>query len=305
MLKKKGLIYCPSGEKEWMQHSFMTPAPVLINDKIRVFGGIRDKNGVSRIGFVDVNAENPSEVLYVHKEPVLDIGEDGCFDDNGLILGSIIRNDDYYRMYYVGFQHVKKAKFYAFSGLAESKDLLNFKRKYKSPIIDRKDWMKFIGAVHTVIKDGDVYKVWYVAGNGWEQIDGKKYPQYSVYYTESKDGINFDYKINHHIVKTNEIEYRIGRPVVCKIKDKYIMFCSSDSVHKQYKICYFESKDGINWNRVDEKLKGLEPSNSGSWDSLCTCYPTLLQYKDKAYMFYNGNNMGETGFGYAELIGEL
>jgi hypothetical protein len=29
------------------------------------------------------------------------------------------------------------------------------------------------------------------------------------------------------------------------------------------------------------------------------CYPSLLAYKDRTYMFYNGNDMGRDGFGYA------
>lgn len=308
--EKRSLIYCPSGEKEWMQDSFMTPVPVLIEgkneekDKIRLFGGIRDKDGVSRIGFIDVNPENPSEILYVHQEPVLDIGQDGCFDDNGMILGSIIYHDHIWRMYYIGFQHVQKAKFYAFSGVAESNDLINFNRKFQSPVIDRKDWMKFIGAIHTVIKDNNKYKIWYAAGNGWEEIDGKKYPQYSVYYSESRDGFNMNYNINDNIVKASVLEYRIGRPTVFKLKNKYIMFCTSDTVKKEYRVCYFESQDGNNWQRMDEKLKGLERSQGG-WDSEMVCYPNLLTYKDKTYCFYNGNGMGKTGVGYAELIGNI
>lgn len=33
-------------------------------------------------------------------------------------------------------------------------------------------------------------------------------------------------------------------------------------------------------------------------------YPAFVRYKDKAYMFYNGNNYGYEGFGHAELIEE-
>ena len=301
IFEKKGLIFCPKGENGYDKSSFMVPTPILIDGVIRIFGTTRDEKGVGRIVSIDVNPENPSEIIPNSYRLAFDIGQNGCFDDNGLIMGSIIHDGEKWRMYYVAFQLVQKAKFYAFSGIAESDDLLSFKRKFQTPIIDRKDWMKFIGAIHTVIKDEDKYKVWYVAGNGWETIAGKEYPQYSVYYTESQDGYEFNYKVNHHIVPTNSNEYRIGRPVVYKLQDKYIMFCTYDTLAKQYGIAYFESADGINWKRMDEKLQGLERSESG-WDSEMTCYPTLLNYKDKTYCFYNGNNMGETGFGYAELI---
>jgi hypothetical protein len=30
-------------------------------------------------------------------------------------------------------------------------------------------------------------------------------------------------------------------------------------------------------------------------------YSSIVMYNEKVYMFYNGNNCGETGFGYAIL----
>jgi hypothetical protein len=30
-----------------------------------------------------------------------------------------------------------------------------------------------------------------------------------------------------------------------------------------------------------------------------TCYPFIINKKDKMIMFYNGNNFGKTGIGYA------
>ncbi|XTO85935.1 hypothetical protein K4E85_03490 [Campylobacter coli] len=44
------------------------------------------------------------------------------FDDNGVILGDVLRIENKIYMYYVAFQLVEKAKFLAFSGLAISSD---------------------------------------------------------------------------------------------------------------------------------------------------------------------------------------
>jgi hypothetical protein len=30
-------------------------------------------------------------------------------------------------------------------------------------------------------------------------------------------------------------------------------------------------------------------------------YACVVRYKERVYLFYNGNNLGATGFGYAEL----
>ena len=81
--KKKGLIFCPNKENEWMDNSFLQPTPIVLQDRIRIYGGIRDVEGVSRIGYVEIEKDDPSIVINVSRIPVLDIGENGMFDDNG------------------------------------------------------------------------------------------------------------------------------------------------------------------------------------------------------------------------------
>ncbi len=55
-----------------------------------VCGGVRDSQGIGRIKYIDAEEKNPSNVLYASDRPSLDIGNPGCFDDNGVILGDII-----------------------------------------------------------------------------------------------------------------------------------------------------------------------------------------------------------------------
>lgn len=90
--EKKGLIYSPPGDGSWKDNSALTPTAIQLNEAIiRVYASFRDSKGVGRIGFVDVSSRNPEEVLGVSSEPALDIGMPGMFDDNGVILGDIIR----------------------------------------------------------------------------------------------------------------------------------------------------------------------------------------------------------------------
>lgn len=136
---KLGHVFSPIGNDDWKKDFAMTPTPFLLNDKvIRVYAGFRDNEGISRIGYIDLSAKDPTKVLGVSDKPVLDRGRDGCFDDNGVILGDIVRYGDVLRMYYVGFQLVKRAKFLAFTGLAESTDEGNtFQRVTEAPVMDR------------------------------------------------------------------------------------------------------------------------------------------------------------------------
>jgi len=301
---KKGLIYAPDGNSSWAKHTAMTPTPFLISDDvIRIYAGFRDDEGVSRIGYVDVNADNPKEILKISEKPVLDIGEPGCFDDNGVILGDVIKVDNKLYMYYIGFQLVKKVKFLAFTGLAISEDNGDtFQRYQKTPILDRTVKAPYIRAIHSVLYEDDIFKAWYPIDKGWQYIDGLPYPSYNIWYTESNDGIHFTKEDNILCIDTKGSEYRIGRPRVYKENDLYKMYYTRDFIERNYIAGYAESKDGKNWIRLDNKL-GIEKSKEG-WDSQMCCYPVLLSYKNKKYMFYNGNNYGKTGFGYAERIEE-
>ena len=298
---KKGLIYCPNGEHTWEKDTFMTPHAIDVGDGvIRIFGGVRDDNGISRIKYIDVDANNPQNVLYISDKPSLDIGRDGTFDDNGVILGDTVWVDDKLYLYYVGFQHVQKAKFYAFSGLAISEDKgKTFNRYSEVPIMDRTDTGKFGRCIHTVNYEDGVFKCYYAVIHSWKIINAVPYPAYNIWYAESSDGIHWPSKDEHLCVDVMGNEYRIGRPKVYRTETGYEMYYTRDLVTKEYLIGYAESKDGLNWTRRDE-LVGIHKSESG-WDSEMACYPVRLDLNDKKYMFYGGNGMGKTGVGYAIL----
>lgn len=301
--KKKGLIYSSPFDRSWRDNSALTPTAIQLNDTvIRVYVSFRDTDGVGRIGFVDVDSENPGVVKNISDVPVLDIGQAGMFDDNGIILGDIIKVQDKLYMYYVGFQLVKKVKFLAYSGLAiGSLDGNSFVRHSESPILDRNDEGKYIRAIHSVIFEDNKFRIWYAVGNGWERINGTEFPQYDINYTESDDG--FSIPIGKKVICNNRdnFEYRIGRPRVYKLGNQYLMNFTYGTTDDRYKAGQALSKDGLNWKRCDETL-GINLSEEG-WDSRHLSYPSVLTTNQgKTFMFYNGNDMGREGFGYAELV---
>ena len=298
--KKLGQVFDPQvTKKDWYQDTFLTPTPFLKDaDTIRVYGGLRDAAGASRIGYVDVAASDPTKVLKVSDKPVLDLGQDGMFDDNGVILGDVVRAPDgTVRMYYVGFQLPKKAKFLAFSGVAISHDNgETFNRCQETPILDRAPNGRFIRAIHSILFEDGLWKVWFSAGDGWQHIDGRDYPQYNIWYTTSKDGLTFD-QPEHFCLDVAEGEYRIGRPRVRRIAKGYEMRFTYDTLSKDYRTGTAFSADGINWQRNDNQT-GITPGPE-AWDAQTLCYPAIINVNGKDYMFYNGNNMGQTGFGVA------
>ena len=43
----------------------------------------------------------------------------------------------------------------------------------------------------------------------------------------------------------------------------------------------------------------LDIDSSSEWDNIMVCYPFLIKKENKLIMFYNGNEFGKTGIGYA------
>jgi len=299
--EKKGLIYCANNDSSWRYQWAMLPTALLLNDNIlRIYIAFCDKDIVGRIGYVDVNPNNPSEILKISENPVLDIGQNGCFDDNGVVPISILKEKDEIKLYYIGFQKGVKVPYYMFCGLSISKDGGNtFERYSKSPVLDRVNDEVYARCGVNVIKDDDKYRMWYIGSNkeGWTTSKKGLKPLYIMKTTESDDGIHWYNKSITCMEYMSEDEHGFGRPYVWKENGIYKMYFCVRTYSRGYYIAYAESKDGFKWER---KNAGIELSEDG-WDSENMSYPYLFKYKEKTYMFYNGNGCGKTGFGYAEL----
>lgn len=300
--KKKGVIYTAENDAEWKNQFAMLPTPLLMGDRLRIFIGFCDKDNVGRIGYVDVNPENPSEVYEVSEKPVLDIGRKGCFDDNGVVPISIIRKDNEIFLYYIGFQLGVKIPYYMFGGLSVSKDNgKTFERYSESPVLDRCNDEVYARCGINVIYDQGKYRMWYIGSNheGWTMSNGKLRPLYIMKYTESEDGIHWNGNSIQCMSYKDEDEHGFGRPYVWRDGDILKMYYSIRTYSRGYYIGYAESKDGINWKRMDDKA-GIDIGEN-SWDDTNMSYPFIFKYNEHTYMFYNGNGCGKTGFGYAEL----
>lgn len=298
---KQGLIYCPDGSMHWAQHYAIAPSPFLVaSNRLRMFLAFCDENMIGRAGYVDVDPENPKNILDISRRPVLDIGKPGRFDENGIMPTCILSVGDKLYMYYVGYQIGQKIRYYQFSGVAVSVDGgENFNRVQEVPILDRRQGESLNRTAPFVMFEDDCFRMWYVGGDEWTTVNGKSLPVYNVRYTESEDGINWSAHGSICLDFKSEDEYVIGRPWIFKANGLYKMVLSSRTRSKGYRLGYAQSIDGINWQRLDHMIS-IDVSDNG-WDSQMIAYGSIFNWKEKVYMFYNGNDCGRTGFGYAIL----
>jgi hypothetical protein len=291
--------------KTWVSlvllHSAIQPTPILLSEGvIRVFIGVRDASGVGRVSYVDLCADNPTKVLGEARYPVLDVGDPGCFDENGVIPCAVVSVGNKLRMYYAGYMCPTHVRFIAFSGVAESSDGgESFTRLNRVPVLDRTNSEPLFRAAHSILIEDGRWRVWYGAGDSFIKGKDKTLPRYNIRYMESVNGIDFP-RTGRVVLDIKEDEHRVGRPNVFKCADgRYLMFYGYGSEAEPYKLGLAESTDGFSWERCDDRL-GLDLSESG-WDSEMMAYPSVIQTRSGTFLFYNGNSYGRAGFGVAVL----
>lgn len=303
---KKGFIYNVSGQNGFDFSHCHKPTPLIIDDKtVRVYFGVRDELGKTRTTFIDLDINNLKNVLYIHNKPVLDLGKIGTFDDSGANVSSIVRYKDKVYMYHIGWNPSTTVHTRNSIGISVSTDNgWTFNRLYDGSILDRtKDEPYYTGAVDVKCENG-LWRCWYTSGSEWKIINNRPEIFYHIKYAESNNGIDWERNNIDCILPKDEFE-ATARPSVLKLKEKYIMFYSRRSLvdfrmnpKNSYRIGYAESEDGIKWKRMDDRIQ-FGPSGGNDFDSNEIAYPYVIQIKDKLVMFYNGNDFGKTGFGYA------
>jgi hypothetical protein len=304
---KKGLIFNVHDNYDWMAHHAAVPIADKVDDNIlRIYFGPRDREGRTTTTFIEVEAANPANVLYVHDRPVLGLGRRGAFDDSGAMPSCIVNHEGKKYLFYIGWTPRVTVPYHVAIGLAVSEDGgRTFQRIGEGPILDRNAAEPYFCTVPFVLIDEGKWKLWYASGDGWTVIDDHPEPLYHIAYAESTDGLNWN---RNDSARLNQILDREAdaRPFVLKRDGGYQMwFCYRGSVSyrtdsaQSYRLGYAESLDGIEWTRRDAEV-GIDRSDEG-WDSQMMAYPYVYEHRGRTYLLYNGNGFGETGFGYAVL----
>jgi hypothetical protein len=303
---KKGFIYRPEGLHGWDQtHAQVVCVDNKYADIVRVYYSARDEKGRCQASFLDLNANDLSEIVYIHPQTILTLGTAGLFDDCGIMPTWVLEVNNQKWLYYIGWTVRNTIPYHNSIGLAVSEDGINFTKKFEGPVIHTIATEPYFNGNACVLKDDDgLFKVWYLNCTHWLEIDGKQEPCYHIKYGESTDGINWKREGIVAIDYKDNTERGIARPMVLKEDGIYKMWYSAragsdfrTNASRSYRIGYAESLDGIKWTRKDDEV-GIDVSADG-WDSGMIAYPMVFNHRDQKVMFYNGNTFGKAGFGYA------
>ncbi|HEY1975419.1 MAG TPA: hypothetical protein VGG89_02600 [Candidatus Baltobacteraceae bacterium] len=308
--KKKGRIFAPSGEFDWMESHAQNPAVLPLEDRLRVYFNTRSKKDAdgkvsARAAYVDVRRNDPGSVIGLGSRPVLELGELGTFDQFGVMSSSVLRVGNDVWMYYVGWSRCEGVPYDHAIGLAISRDDgMTFERIGSGPVVTRNQNEPFIQNSPSVLRVGDLFHMWYSTGTAWIARGTSVESVYVVVHATSLDGIAWNRDGVPCLETKAEFECQTS-PSVIRIGERYHMwFCYRYGIdfrnaQRGYRIGYAWSDDLTQWHRNDD-LGELSPSDEG-WDSEMVCYPFAFALDGRVLMLYSGNYFGRDGFGYAEL----
>lgn len=315
--KKLGKVFSPQDVKDrpWLKEFAQAPSSLILDDVVRIYFSCRppsDENGqyVSYSSYVDLKRDDLFEIVDVAKEPILELGGFGTFDEFGTYPVSVIRHNDQIHAYYAGWTRCESVPFNVAIGCAISDDDgQTFTKCGPGPILSYSPDEPFVLSGPKIRFFNGKWHLFYIAGRKWKVVNGRPEPVYKIRLAMSEDGVNWD-KVNQDLIPSRiEEDEAQASPDVFFANGKYHMFfcyrhsCDYRNKKNGYRIGYASSTDLINWQRDDTKA-GIDVSDQG-WDSEMISYPHVFELDGKVYMAYLGDQVGRYGFGLALLDGEL
>lgn len=298
--EKLGVVIEPQPATWWMSE-YAGPSFVRVtgNDSIDVYVTGRDNRNVSRIGLVHATLTGTSFTINeIGAEPLFDVGEVGCFDENGVSYPWLVDRGQEWFLYYVGWVAGGRARFQNFTGLAVGPGPLGpFKRISRVPILDRIDEEPFGSGSCAVVPHGDAFRMVYTSFDSWQVGADATRPVYRLKEATSEDGINWHRNGRIVVDFKSTAEHVIGKPMLLVDGDLTHLWYSHRG--DAYRIGYAYSVDGTTFTRNDENV-GIGTSSEG-WDSEMVEYAYVFDLNEFRYMIYNGNQFGKTGLGLAIL----
>lgn len=303
---KKGCIFkIEDYDIPWAKtHACVPTAHLLDKETIRIYYAPRNEKGQSIPTFFDVSATDPRQVKYVHKEPIMHLGDLGTFDDGGIMPCCTVKVGGKIYLYYVGWNPSASVPYRNAIGLAISDDDgMTFRRPFPGALVDRNRTEPYFTASPWIMRESaENWHMWYASSTGFVTINGKVEPIYIIKYAHSKNGVDWQ-RENRTCITPESAEEANARATVFKENGIYHMWYAYRGSRDfrdgagAYRLGYARSNDAINWERRDENA-GIKYSKTG-WDSTMQTYPCILNTGSSRYLFYNGNGFGATGIGFA------
>jgi len=275
--------------------------PVVDNnypELYKIYYSTRDEQGRSIPMYLSTWKDNPKNYLHPIKLD-LPLGKVGMFDHYGVMPTDIVTLDNGAKyLYYIGWSLRKDIPYHNTLGLAISSDNgITWKKYSDGPIFNSSALEPgFIGTAKVFNHSND-WTMYYLSCREWIENNDKLEPLYDIKKAKSSNGIDWT-PTGEVIIQLEEYEggiasfQMIGEQAWFSTRGRVSY---RDNINESYRIKTATLVNGI-W--VRDKQVALDVSLQG-WDSKMVAYPYVVQEGSNLIMFYNGNEFGKTGIGYA------
>jgi hypothetical protein len=294
---KCGLILATAEDARARSHA-MLPTPRRVGDWLEVHFAACDSDMRGRIYAVDLADDFPVPAIVGRTRPVLDLGDPGAFDCDGVNPCQLVARGEELFLYYIGWKRGPAAIPYRlFIGLAVSRDGgLSYERLSRGPILPPVEGEDCFRTAAHVYPTASGWAALYIGGDAFiDGRDGKRLPVYSLRRTFSKDGIRWPEPGETLLSPDRALgEIGFGRPWLWHDAGGEPVLMLSVRTETGYSLVEI----GLGEEGRPRRRTLIEPSAAG-WDCEMVCFAAPCAGQQQEWLLYNGNGYGRSGFGVA------
>lgn len=317
MWENRGLAFDATKQGEWSKSwSFaQSPQALEVGGERRVYFTSRQRDATGQWTSLPFFVRWQNSLDLTHPEfgqpvgPLLDLGASGAFDEHGIFPFSPLLLEGQLFAYTTGWQRRVSVPVETAIGLAVSDSSGDFRRHGVGPVLTRSMHEPFLVCDAYVRQLHGKLMMWYSFGTQWLDPGPGGEPQrvYKIGVAESGDGVSWVPSQGIQAVpdRRGPLECQ-ALPSVVEYGNRLIMaYCFRDAFDfrsnrlASYRIGFAESLDGRDWSLLTGE-DWVVPR--ASFDGGMQAYPGLFATGASLLLFYNGNEFGREGFGYARWV---
>lgn len=197
------------GGDEWDSAGVADPYVIQFNGKLYMYYLGQNNMGIQRLG-VAISEDGINWIKYANN-PIMDLGAQGAFDENGLGEPSVIYHAPYFYMLYTGRNMAEQRNI----GAAVSLDGVTWKKLNYKGIVDLENntWNNQVICDTTLMKNDDGrIMVWYGGGNvpSPDQNLNGKIGMFTIVFDGIADATRFDPNVTDEIFLTSSSDFLRG-----------------------------------------------------------------------------------------------